>query len=482
MKKTSLKVLLPLLAVLCSCGGGQTTTNNNTGPIDPNTYYDQVEQNAKFDPSNENNFVQTMENGLNDDIFYSLEGAWHTDVAGGEHNGMKHRNLFYTNDGSTSYLAIKGRGYYNKEEGTIEGKPEGACLVTKEHLGPGRYEIKMSAMPREGGVTAMWTYCTTTGSEATSQNEIDIEIGGTTSGTNFESLWCTSWTKKTTKETDAVDVTDKLYMNDGKMHTYTFDWYTNYRNTDERRVDWFIDGIFINSIEGNVVPEHETPLWIGLWFPPLWSGQASFDKDYLLIEKISYQAFDEDQYYETCRSEPGYNKIDPSEANIQTLDYNEIKNLNKLSNSDFESLDIAKKDDSYYGWKVDTASLGTVSLTTGQNGNGFKLTASNNTEALYHGEYLKQTLTNAFEGYKYSFSIAAKLDNEASEGNVEIYIKNSTNKVIEKEIIPITSLDYETISRNLVLPKDAYQIEIDITSENGSVCYDNASLIYLGND
>ena len=482
MKKTSLKVLLPLLAVLCSCGGGQTTTNNNTGPIDPNTYYEQVEQNAKFDPSNENNFVQTMENGLNDDIFYSLEGAWHTDVAGGEHNGMKHRNLFYTNDGSTSYLAIKGRGYYNKEEGTIEGKPEGACLVTKEHLGPGRYEIKMSAMPREGGVTAMWTYCTTTGSEATSQNEIDIEIGGTTNGTNFESLWCTSWTKKTTKETDAVDVTDKLYMNDGKMHTYTFDWYTNYRNTDERRVDWFIDGIFINSIEGNVVPEHETPLWIGLWFPPLWSGQASFDKDYLLIEKISYQAFDEDQYYETCRSEPGYNKIDPSEANIQTLDYNEIKNLNKLSNSDFESLDIAKKDDSYYGWKVDTASLGTVSLTTGQNGNGFKLTASNNTEALYHGEYLKQTLTNAFEGYKYSFSIAAKLDNEASEGNVEIYIKNSTNKVIEKEIIPITSLDYETISRNLVLPKDAYQIEIDITSENGSVCYDNASLIYLGND
>ena len=482
MKKTSLKVLLPLLAVLCSCGGGQTTTNNNTGPIDPNTYYEQVEQNAKFDPSNENNFVQTMENGLNDDIFYSLEGAWHTDVAGGEHNGMKHRNLFYTNDGSTSYLAIKGRGYYNKEEGTIEGKPEGACLVTKEHLGPGRYEIKMSAMPREGGVTAMWTYCTTTGSEATSQNEIDIEIGGTTNGTNFESLWCTSWTKKTTKETDAVDVTDKLYMNDGKMHTYTFDWYTNYRNTDERRVDWFIDGIFINSIEGNVVPEHETPLWIGLWFPPLWSGQASFDKDYLLIEKISYQAFDENQYYETCRSEPGYNKIDPSEANIQTLDYNEIKNLNKLSNSDFESLDIAKKDDSYYGWKVDTASLGTVSLTTGQNGNGFKLTASNNTEALYHGEYLKQTLTNAFEGYKYSFSIAAKLDNEASEGNVEIYIKNSTNKVIEKEIIPITSLDYETISRNLVLPKDAYQIEIDITSENGSVCYDNASLIYLGND
>lgn len=480
MKKKLCVSLIFLSSILASCGG--SSNNDNTGPItiDPNNYYEQVERNASFDLENEKNFSQTMENGLNDNIFYSLEGAWHTDVAGGEHNGMKHRNLFYTNDGTTSYLAIKGRGYYNKEAGTIDGRPEGACLVTKEHLGPGRYEIKMSAMPREGGVTAMWTYCTTTGNESTSQNEIDIEIGGTTNGTNYESIWCTSWTKKNVKETNAVDVTDKLYMNDGKIHTYTFDWYTNYRNSDERRVDWFIDGIYINSITGSAVPEHETPLWIGLWFPPLWSGQASFDKDYLLIEKISYTAFDENQYYETCRSEPGYNKINPSEANIQTLDFNEIKNINKLSNGDFESLDKASKDNSYYGWKIDSASLGSVSLTSGQQGNAFMLTASNDTSSKYHGEYLKQSLTNVFEGYKFDFQIAAKLNDSNSEGNVEIYIKSSTNKLISKEIIPVTSLNYETISRNITLPEDAYLIEINITSENGSVCFDNASLIYKG--
>lgn len=480
MKKHILLVLFPLLGMMSSCGNGQNTSNN-TNQIDPDNYYNQVEQNAKFDNENSKNFVQTMENGLNDNVFYSLEGAWHTDVVGGEHNGMKHRNLFYTNDGTTSYLAIKGRGYYNREEGTIDGKPEGGCIVTKNHLGPGRYEIQMAAMPREGGVTAMWTYCTTTGSEATSQNEIDIEIGGTTKGTNYESIWCTSWTKKTVKETNTVDVTDQLYMNDGKIHTYTFDWYTNYRDTNERRVDWFIDGKYINSIEGNSVPEHEMPLWIGLWFPPLWSGQASFDKDYLLIKEISYKAFDENQYYETCRSEPGYNKINPSDANIKTLDFNEIKNLNKLANPDFETLDLATKDNSYYGWKVDNASLGNVELTAGQTGKGFKLNASDNKDDAYHGQYLKQTLTNAFAGFKYSFSIAAKLYDESSEGNVEIIIRNFTNKVIQKEVIKVTSLNYENISRELTLPNDSYQIEIDITSENGSVCYDNASLVYLGN-
>ena len=495
MKKNNRLALYSLVILMVSCGGTPTNSTPDYSEhatsssseeitlINPESpeYYGAVSQRATFDDTNPNNFIQTMENGLDDNIFSSLEGAWHTDVAGGEHNGMKHRNLFYTNDGENTYLAIKGRGYYNKEEGTIDGKPEGGCIVTKEHLGPGRYEIEMSAMPREGGVTAMWTYCTTTGNEATSQNEIDIEIGGTTNGTNYESMWCTSWTKKTTKQTDTVDVTEDLYLNDGKIHKYTFDWYTNYNNEDVRRVDWFIDGKFIKSIEGNVVPEHETPLWIGLWFPPLWAGRASFDKDYLLIKQISYKAFDENQYFETCRSEPGYNKVDPSTLNIKSLDYNEIKNINKLSNPNFETLDKASKDNSYYGWIVDSASMGTTELTSGKTGNGYKLTASTDTSKNYHGQYLKQTLTNAFEGYKFSFSIDAKLENSNSVGNVEIYIKNAANKTLEKEIIPVTQLNYETITRELTLPENAYQIEIDITAEDGQVSYDNASLIYKGN-
>ena len=483
MKQKLLSKLFYTTILLVGCSNTSTSnlTNSHSDEIDINEYYGQINSRVSFDESNPNNFYQTMKNGLDDDVFYSLEGAWHTDVAGGEHNGMKHRNLFYTNDGKIDFLAIKGRGYYNKEEGSIDGRPEGGCIVTKKHLGPGRYEIEMAAMPREGGVTAMWTYCTTTGNEATSQNEIDIEIGGTTNGTNFESMWCTSWTKKNTKQTDTVNVTENLYLNDGKIHKYTFDWYTNYNNQDIKRVDWFIDGKFIKSIDGNVVPDHATPLWIGLWFPPLWAGKANFDKDYLLIKNISYKAFDDSQYYENCRSEPGYNKINPSAANIKKLDFNEIKNLNKLSNGNFETLDKSSKDDSYYGWQIDPASMGTTEITTGKTNNGFKLTASNDTSSTYHGQYLKQTITNTYEGYKYSFSIDAKLENENSNGNVEIYIKNVANKTIKKEIIPVTKLAYETITRELILPENAYQIEIDITAENGSVSYDNASLIFKNN-
>ena len=125
--------------------------------------------------------------------------------------------------------------------------------------------------------------------------------------------------------------------------------------------------------------------------------------------------------------------------------------------------------------------MGTTELTSGKTGNGYKLTASTDTSKNYHGQYLKQTLTNAFEGYKFSFSIDAKLENSNSVGNVEIYIKNAANKTLEKEIIPVTQLNYETITRELTLPENAYQIEIDITAEDGQVSYDNASLIYKGN-
>jgi hypothetical protein len=77
-------------------------------------------------------------------------------------------------------------------------------------------------------------------SEATSQNEIDIELGGDAQYTNE---WTTTWTTHTDKETDSVDVSKVCYLNDGKFHKYTFDWYTDYNgNSGVKRVDWFVDG------------------------------------------------------------------------------------------------------------------------------------------------------------------------------------------------------------------------------------------------
>lgn len=481
MKSTIFKLLTlsSLALTMASCGGSSSSSSPTSITINRDTYYNELSSRVSFDEENSKNFNEDFQSGMSDEHFLTLDGAWHTDTVGAEHNGMRSRNLFYTNDGTNDYLAIKARGMYNKEDPTTSGKPEGGCFITKEHLGPGRYEIEMAAMPREGGVTAMWTYCTTTGSEKTSQNEIDIEIGGTTGSSQFKDIWFTSWTKKETKETNTVDVSDELYLNDGKIHKYTFDWYTNYNNQNIKRVDWFIDGIYYNSLEGNVVPEHQMPLWIGVWFPPLWAGNAAFDTDYMLVKNVSYKAFDSSQWSESCRSEPGYIKRKPSEAGIQTISFNDIKTINKFSNPDFENLDKSSRDNSYYGWKEDSASKGTVSLVNGNKGSAFQLTAGDESLGNYHGEYLKQTLTNAFEGYTFDLKIDAKLLNSESEGNIELYYTDEFGTQLKRETIKIESLDFQTITKRITMPANSYSLGVEITSEKGSVIYDNASLLYV---
>lgn len=474
--------MLLLATFLTSCG----TTSTSTSSIDDveygdEHYYQSVSDRVSLVEDDERNIDENFSNGLDDSKWYALEGAWHTTEAAAPHNGMKHRNLFYsTDDNNEKYLVIRGRGYYNRDEDFEYNKPEGGCIVTKEHLGPGRYEIEMAAMPREGGVTAMWTYCTTTGSEITSQNEIDIEIGGSTDGTQFENFWATSWTKQQTKDTDTINVTDMLYLNDGKIHKYTFDWYTDYLGTGEKRVDWYIDEVFIGSMSGNVVSEHEMPLWVGVWFPPLWAGQPAFEEDYMIIKSIKYTAFDSTQWYETCRSNPGYTKVDPSSLNIQNIAWNKIKNVNKLANGDFETMNIAPRDGSYYGWVRETVSVGTTSLAAGQSGNAFSLSAGPN-ETTYHGEYLGQTISNTFPGYRFKLTASAKLLDSASEGNIEIRFYDKAGTSISPQNIAITQTNWQVVDQELIVPQGAVKTKISITAEEGTVIYDEISLTYLGN-
>lgn len=474
--------ILLLATFLTGCG----TTSTSTSSIDDveygdEHYYKSVSDRVSLVEDDERNINEDFSNGLDDSQWYALEGAWHTTEAAAPHNGMKHRNLFYsTDDNNEKYLVIRGRGYYNRDEDFEYNKPEGGCIVTKQHLGPGRYEIEMAAMPREGGVTAMWTYCTTTGSEITSQNEIDIEIGGSTDGTQFENFWATSWTKQQTKDTDTINVTDLLYLNDGKIHKYTFDWYTDYLGTGEKRVDWYVDEIFIGSMSGNVVSEHEMPLWVGVWFPPLWAGQPAFEEDYMIIKSIKYTAFDSTQWYETCRSNPGYTKVDPSSLNIQNIAWSKVKNVNKLANGSFDTMDVAPRDESYYGWVRETASTGTTFLTAGQNDNAFSLTAGPD-GTTYHGEYLGQTISNTFPGYRFKLTATAKLLNSASEGNIEIRFYDKAGSSISPQNIAINQTNWQAVEQELVVPQGAVKTKISITAEEGTVIYDEISLTYLGN-
>lgn len=478
MKKLNYLFLSPL--VILSVVGCQDTNKDDkeyTPDTDP-TYYSKIEERNSLDSSNETNINESFTNGISDDKFYAIDGVW--DAGSTQpHNGVRSRNLFYTIDeNNNKLLAIKGRGRYNEEGASTKNKPEGAVLITKDHLGPGRFEITMASFPRFGGCSAFWTYCSTTGNEATSQNEIDIEIGG---GGQYTNEWCTTWTTHTTKETKNMSLENQLHFNDGKMHKYTFDWYTDYEDTGERRIDWFVDEVFVTSITGAAVPEHQMPLWIGLWLPS-WAGDSLFDTDYMLIKNISYTAFDDNQYSENCRSYTQYTKSVPSSLGIQTIDYSEIKNINKFSNGDFKKTSVYSGED-YYGWKVDTSSKGTFKFSnegSTSSSNAIELTALSGSTSKYHGEYINQTVGGAYEGYQYELSIDAKLKDTSSVGNIEIYYKDGGNITLSKEIISVNTLDYASYTKTLTMPKGAVNLRIDITSEDGTVSYSNASLVFKG--
>jgi len=473
--------LSPLL--LASCGEEAVSSSyDDDETFNGTAYYDNVETRAKFQLDDERNIDESFEDGrMNDDYWNTLDGVWQNESSTYPHNGVRKKNLFYVRDGDSTYLAFRGLGGYNRDLTTASGDyrmPEGACIISKNRLGPGRYEFEMAALPRYGGVSAAWTYMTETGNESTSQNEIDIEIGGEASEDTFTHEWCTSWTKKGNKQTKNVDVSSIVHMNDGAFHKYTFDWYTSYGDTEAGRVDWFIDGILIASVRKSVVTDKEMPLWIGVWFPN-WTNAALFDTDYLLLKSARYTAFDVAQPYEEVRTKAGYTQETPSKAGIQTIDYSVIENLNKLANGDFSTLDECALDGSYFGWSKGNA--GTIELSGehpngGANDTSFLLTAGANETAT-----ASQWLESAYAGYKYDLSVTGKLG-DASQGGVEIHYWNrlKTKEVAEKTVLSFTGSSWSDLTSSIEMPEGSYNLEIRLVSGSGSAYFSKASLIYKG--
>ncbi len=476
MKNGKILLVLPLLIVATACNGNSSQNNDDSEAFDDKSanYYSLVEKRNAFDQDSELNFVDEITNGLDDRIWNTLDGYWEN---GGTtpHNGVRRRNIFYTKDEQgNGYVALKARGNYNLEDPSLGGKPEGSCIETKKSLGPGRYEIEMAAMPREGGVTAMWTYKCTTGSEATSQNEIDIEIGG--SG-QFTNLWCTTWTTKTNKATYSPNVSDICYMNDGRIHKYTFDWYTNYGTTGEGRIDWFIDGQFVQSIKGGTVSTIDMPVWIGVWLPS-WAGNAHWVEDYILVDRVSYTAFDADQYYDENRAYTTYSPMDPSKSGIQNINFNDITaNLNKLANPSFE-IDHEYVSDDYYGWNnFGNGYEGTLTFvndaTLGNKAAKLSAGSGDNKDA-----YFYQRISCSYEGFKYRLSIDAKTLNSSDKAEIIIWQKDSAAvKTIKRENITIDATTYKTFTKDIEMVANAATLDIFLHVEEGSALFDNAKLL-----
>jgi hypothetical protein len=473
--------VIPLAA--CTQKAGASSLDLSVSTFNGTAYYDSLSERVAYDLTSANNIDEQFSGGkMSDNVWNALSGVWQNDMASYPHNGVQSRNLFYVNNNGKTQLAFKGRGVYSSDSDTLSSdgyrKPEGACIISKNHLGPGRYEINMAAMPREGGVTAMWTYCTTTGNEATSQNEIDIEIGGNTSETYMRE-WCTTWTKHSSKATINVDVSSLAYLNDGAIHKYTFDWYTDYRGTGERRVDWFVDGIFIATVTGSEVSETEMPLWIGLWFPN-WSSVASFDTDYLLVDSIKYTAFDSSQAYENCRALSGYTQTTPSQSNIPTIESSVIKNVNKIANGNFASWAPCKQDSSYFGWFRDNVSQGTdVLVNDAAKGQVLQVTAGTGTDGT-HGEYLTQTISNAYAGYTYHYSIDAKKVSAATSAQLELHYSTIKGSALSgTKTIALDSTDWKTYDGTITLPEKCGNLRLDLVVNDGSALFANAQVQFV---
>ncbi len=405
-------------------------------------------------------------------MWNTLDGHWEN---GGTtpHNGVRRRNIFYTKDSSgNGYLALKARGLYNLEDSANKGKPEGSCIETKKSLGPGRYEVYMAAMPREGGVTALWTYKSESVEEV-SQNEIDIEIGG---GAQYTNLWCTTWTTKNNKSTSAPDVSNICYMNDGKIHKYTFDWYTNYGKSEEGRVDWFIDEQYVYSISGGTVTDIDMPIWLGVWMPS-WAGNAYWEEDYIIVDKVQYTAFDDNQYYSTKRAYTTYSPKDPSQSNIQTVDFASVTSgLNKLSNAGFEN-NAAYADDDYYGWRrynKETFS-GTLSFDSNAKTGSYALKLTEGSTEENKDSWVYQRISCSYEGFKYRFSVDAKLGSAESEAEIILWQRNRGGiGKIKQDIIPITGTTYSTFSKEITMEANSGALDVFLHVKKGSASSNNA--------
>ena len=474
MKQNKFIMILSLPLLIISLGGcNQQGNTPGEDPFDDKSekYYENVEKRNQFNKDSELNFDDEITFGLDDKVWNTLDGYWEN---GGTtpHNGVRRRNLFYTKDSTgNGYLAMKARGLYNREDENTKGLPEGACIETKNSLGPGRYEVYMAAMPREGGVSALWTYkCES--SENVSQNEIDIEIGG---GAQYSNMWCTTWTTKTNKATNAPSVEKYCHMNDGQIHKYTFDWYTDYGTTGEGRVDWFVDGHFIQSLSGGTVTNIDMPLWLGLWMPS-WAGEASWVEDYMLIDRVSYTAFDENQYYETKRAYNTYSPKDPSKSEIAEVDFDAITSkLNLFSNPGFEIRESYQTDD-YYGWRAFRDFKGNATFTTNTDFGNYAFKVKGNSSVTNGEAYYYQRISSLYPGYRFNFEIMAWTDTWDDEAEIIIWQKKNGSVTISKEEIPFGSTVPTKYEKNITITEGADCLDIFLHVKNGTAYFDEAKL------
>lgn len=429
----------------------------------------------------ENTVFDDFVGGVDSDLWYIGKQAWGS--SNGGNGGVIPENVGYTDEG---VLVFTGRGnYYTANEvsgvGSVrDGSLTGGAIISKFLTGPGRYEIKMKALPRLGACTAMWVYAyDSEGEDGPENHEIDIELpGGKNSGNqSFNNVLNTNYITEQYSLSHDVNLTDKfgsdtLYsLADGEWHTFGFDWYTDSSDpeAEEGKVVYYVDGV-VTAISTNFIPTSQTRLWVGVWFPnnPGFVGSADFEQDYMEVDWVRYTPFVDQPYDEFT---PATNSVAslseyPAEPTVYEA-------ANKISNGTFETA----LNKSSNGWTLGQVASSTkpveeeCAILTGVGKDGSV------GAMVKDGGVLGQSIDTVYDNFTYELTFEAKGGTSDSSAALDIFYRSSVG-TLKTETVQISGEEWKTYTVQLTAPVGCMSIQLEwYTDGDGNTVYiDNVSM------
>lgn len=329
-------------------------------------------------------------------------------VAEGERpNYMNPANISWTTDtdvvsqagGTGGIVAMQVNGDLYPVEGR---RREGTCLITKKAFGPGLYEIRFKTVPRLGAVTAFWTYWNGGGSTLADNaySEIDIEMPMKADYRQWSATVYKKYISAGMMEqgTATIKTEDGSGLNDGRWHTFAFEWRTDSENGDNA-VQYYVDGVPSVRIEG-YTPEYTATFWMGAWFPdnPTWIGSPEYETAFMYIDYVRITP-----YADPIKTGARGSFDMSATGTIGTdLGNNPLPENNYIANGNFQNLDSNSK---IVGWspikKDDELTKTTAGL------------------VLAEGKGAYQIITGQYANTSYKLSATVDV---AGSGNCKVYV------------------------------------------------------------
>lgn len=236
---------------------------------------------------------------------------------GGNNGGVVPENV------SVSNGTLKLEGHGNKYKGNVKGHNQptgirtGAAIATRNYYSSGSYEVVAKVAPELGACSAIWTFeyeeyypgdpeyeaSGKTGQYYAVNHEIDIELPTANATHKTPSFEAARFNTFTTENGYSMKEDLPYAVDDGKFHTYRFDWHTG-SDTEEKRVDYYVDDIYMCTSRTQV-PSNAGRFWVGLWFPTSidadkdgicetgWTGTADFDTTVFEIDSVKIEPYHE---------------------------------------------------------------------------------------------------------------------------------------------------------------------------------------------